>query len=316
VGREAWDDVPNSELENRRVFFAATVSMRSCGWQLGANKGLAKMTTNMAVGDYILGTGDDEIARLGLQHVVWLSRAHDAWQRAGFTVGQKLLDIGCGPGYASLDLAEIVGPCGVVLAVDRSRRFLEALDAAGRARGLLQLTVQEVDLEAGRLPQVEADGAWCRWILAFLKQPRHLLSQIAGALRPGGALAVHEYFDYRTWRMMPRSGEVEEFVCQVMETWRLDGGEPDVGLQLPELLASLGFEVRSVQAIVDIVSSSSLIWQWPKSFVQNGLRRLVDIRRIPVERARRIAEAFAECEANPNTRMVTPGVVEIIAVKR
>src|SRR5258706_9610034 len=86
--------------------------------------------------DYVLGTHDQEVERLALQHRVWRPRALDAWRRAGFTVDQTLLDIGCGPGNASLDLAEIVGPGGRVIAIDRSRRFLAALEAGRQRRGL------------------------------------------------------------------------------------------------------------------------------------------------------------------------------------
>ena len=50
--------------------------------------------------DYILGTHDEEILRLGLQHRVWRPKVLDAWKRAGFTVGQTILDFGCVPGYA------------------------------------------------------------------------------------------------------------------------------------------------------------------------------------------------------------------------
>jgi len=117
--------------------------------------------------DYVLGTRDDEIARLGLQHRVWRPRALDAWRRAGFSVGQTLLDVGCGPGFAALDLAEIVGPSGKVLAIDRSRRFLDATVAGCRQRGLHNVAPIELDLDEGTLPAIEADGAWCRWALAF-----------------------------------------------------------------------------------------------------------------------------------------------------
>ncbi len=82
--------------------------------------------------DYVLGTHDDELIRLGLQHRVWRPRALDVWRRAGFTVGQTLLDVGCGPGYATADLAGIVGDRGQVVAVDRSERFLEVLRAIAR----------------------------------------------------------------------------------------------------------------------------------------------------------------------------------------
>ena len=127
-------------------------------------------------GDYVLGTGDEEVERLGLQHIVWRSRAQDAWQRAGFTVGQTLLDVGCGPGHASADLAQLVGPQGRVLGVDRSRRFLDALRGMARARGLNHLSARAVELDEAALPPIMADGAWCRWVLSFVKRPRDLLA--------------------------------------------------------------------------------------------------------------------------------------------
>jgi SAM-dependent methyltransferase len=266
--------------------------------------------------DYVLGTHDEEIARLGLQHRVWRPRALDAWRRAGFTVGQTLLDVGCGPGHATLDLAEMVGPTGWVVAVDRSRRFLEALDAACRRHGLENVETVEVDLDEAPLPAAGVHGAWCRWVLAFVKRPRDLLSRIHGALRPGGTLVIHEYFDYSTWRLAPRCPEMEEFVRAVMESWRASGGEPDVGLDLPRCLEELHFEARSVRPILEVIGPSDFFWQWPKTFLQVGLDRLVGLGQIGADRARAIANAFAGREREPGTFMITPAVLEIIAVRR
>ena len=69
--------------------------------------------------DYVLGTHDEELARLGLQHHVWRPVVLDCWQRAGLTVAKRVLDVGAGPGYATVDLAEIVRPTGEVVAVRR-----------------------------------------------------------------------------------------------------------------------------------------------------------------------------------------------------
>jgi hypothetical protein len=52
---------------------------------------------------------------LGLQHRVWRPHMLDAWMRAGMTTGSRVVDIGSGPGYASLDAAEVVGPDGEVV---------------------------------------------------------------------------------------------------------------------------------------------------------------------------------------------------------
>ena len=84
--------------------------------------------------------------------------------------GQTVLDVGCGPGYASLDLAELVGPSGRVVAVDKSERFLHALDAASRERGLDNITTHLADLDAGEFPDVIADRAWARWVLRLRQE--------------------------------------------------------------------------------------------------------------------------------------------------
>jgi hypothetical protein len=47
--------------------------------------------------DYVLGTHNEELARLGLQHRVWRPVVLDCWQRAGITVGKRVLDVGRGP---------------------------------------------------------------------------------------------------------------------------------------------------------------------------------------------------------------------------
>lgn len=266
--------------------------------------------------DYVLGTQDDEIARLGLQHRAWRPRAADAWRRAGFTVGQTLLDVGCGPGFVTLDLAEIVGPTGRVIAVDRSRRFLDALEATRARRGIDNVSVFEQDLDEGPLPANAVDGAWARWVFAFVQRPRDLLERVAKALRPGATLVVHEYFHYETWRTAPRCPELEEFVQHVIAGWRASGGEPDIALNLPRWLAELGFEVRELRPLVEAIAPSSYLWQWPKSFVETALRRLVDLKRITADRATAIARAIAACETTPNTWMITPSVLEIVAVRR
>lgn len=265
--------------------------------------------------DYVLGTHDAELARLGLQHRVWRSRAMDAWRRAGFTVGQTVLDVGCGPGYASLDLAEIVGATGRVVAVDRSQRFLDALAAQRQHRGLSHIETVLLDLNDADLPAIQADSAWARWVFAFVKNPRELLEHVARAVRPGGVFVIHEYFAYATWRMAPRCPELEELVQVVMKSWRADGGEPDIALDLVRWLPECGFDVRYAQPIVDCIRPSDFTWHWLKSFIQVGPRRLADIGHLTPRRAEELITAFEAAEQTPHTRMFTPAVLEIVAVR-
>jgi ubiquinone/menaquinone biosynthesis C-methylase UbiE len=266
--------------------------------------------------DYVLGTHDDEIARLGLQHTVWRPRALGAWQRAGFNVGQTIIDVGSGPGYATLDLAELVGATGRVIAVDRSRRFLDTLETRRRARGIDNVTVVESDLDDATFSASVANGAWCRWVLAFVQRPRDLLARVAGALQPGGAFVSHEYFEYASWRAVPRSPLFEEFVSATIANWRASGGEPDIGLEVPRWLEELGFEIESTRTLIDVISPRDYMWQWPKSFMEIGLKRLVTLGAIEVGKARMIEEELERVGNSPDMRMITPGVLEVIARKR
>ena len=266
--------------------------------------------------DYVLGTHDEEIARLGLQHRAWQPCVLAAWRSAGIGVGQTVLDVGCGPGYASIDLAELVGPSGSVLAIDKSEKFLNALNVERSRRGLNNITAYQADLDTGYFPPVEATVAWCRWVFAFLQHPREVLTQVAKSLGAFGLIVLHEYFDYATWRTAPRCPELEEFVRVVMASWRAAGGEPDIALSLPRWLEELGFDLRSVRPIIDVVEPGHLKWEWMRSFIEVGRQRLVDLGYLSAVQAESIWQAFTAMEPMPGTRMVSPAVLEIVAVRR
>lgn len=270
----------------------------------------------MAATDYVLGTHDEEIARLGLQYRAWRSRAFAAWRRGEFCHGQTVLDVGCGPGFAALDLAEVVGPDGHVVAIDKSGRFLAYLDVTCRELGISNIATCRADFDASEFPNVTADRAWCRWVLSFVKEPRAVLARVAGSLPPNGVIVLHEYFNYARWRTMPPSPEVDEFVSAVMASWRGSGGEPNVALMVPRWLEELGFEVLSVCTIVDVVQPGHLNWAWLRSFIEVGRRRLVELECLTPERAESIWRGFSQLEATPGTRMMTPGVLQIVATRK
>jgi protein-L-isoaspartate O-methyltransferase len=130
------------------------------------------MIKGSAIGtDYVLGTHDDEIARLGTQHQVWRAHMLDAWTRAGITRGSSLVDFGAGPGYATCDAAEIVGREGRVTAVERSPAFLEFARRQIERRGISWVSFVAADLISDDLPLSGFDLAWCRWVASFVSSP-------------------------------------------------------------------------------------------------------------------------------------------------
>jgi SAM-dependent methyltransferase len=240
-----------------------------------------------------------------------------------------VIDVGCGPGFAALDLAQRVGPTGRVVAVDRSPRFLEALGRAAQAQAQAQaraggiagptagrIETVTADLDVDELPGVGADAAWARWVFAFVLRPRDLLARVARAVRPGGAFVAHEYFDYATWRATPRVPELEDFVAHVMASWRKRGGEPDIALDLVAWLPELGFEIASLRPIVEVVTPASPQWTWVQKFAEVGLERLIDLGEVSPERGAQLAETWRTLAARPGVHMVTPAVLEIVAIRK
>jgi len=267
----------------------------------------------MSEDDYVLGTRDDEIDRLGVQHRVWRPRMLAAFQRAGIGTGNTVIDVGAGPGFASVDLAEIVGPSGRVYAVERSRHFLDWLAGQARDRDLGWLQPLKKDVVEQPLGLSGADMSWCRWLLCFVEDPGAVVRHIGTALRPGGTAVFHEYCDYASWRMMPPSPLHERFRTQVMASWRDSGGEPDIALWLPALLEGEGFEILSTDVHVDIISASDFAWSWPREFVRTGAGRLNELGYLDDDEARQIATMLDDVPTS--ARMITPAVAEIIARK-
>jgi SAM-dependent methyltransferase len=265
--------------------------------------------------DYVLGTHDEEIARLGLQHRVWRPVVSDCWQRAGITVGKRVLDVGAGPGYATVDLAEIVGPTGQVVALERSSKFVSAMKERTRTLGLTNVKIYELDLMIDDLPPGSFDFSWCRWVLSFVAEPGVVVGKIAGAIKQGGFAIFHEYGHYETWRYLPRLSSHEKFRAHVVATWRESGGEPDSAPALPALLADNGLVIRSARPHLFSIRPNDYMWQWPASFIDIYLPRLQEMGRIDQSFADQLQTDLAAAENNPNALMITPLVLEIVAEK-
>jgi SAM-dependent methyltransferase len=265
--------------------------------------------------DYVLGTHQAEITRLGLQHQVWRPYVLDAWSRAGMTRGSKVIDLGAGPGHATADAADIVGPGGTVIALERSPHFLDFARQATKRRETPWVQVVECDLMDNAIECTDADIAWCRWVASFVSQPEMLIKKVYGALRVGGKVVMHEYQQYSTWRTIPASPQIDGFVGEVMASWRASGGEPDIVATLLPLMTSIGFKIREVRPLVFAVHPSHFTWQWPAAFVSTNAARLVELGRVSREWADAVERDFISLAANPDALLVTPMVMEIIAEK-
>ncbi|MDE2305186.1 MAG: class I SAM-dependent methyltransferase [Gammaproteobacteria bacterium] len=104
-------------------------------------------------------------------------------------VGEWILDVGCGCGQTSLELAERVGERGRVVAVDISRPMLEVARARPSDARSAPLEFREVDAQTGALGMECFDAAFSRFGVMFFTDPRAAFANIRRALKPNGRIA-------------------------------------------------------------------------------------------------------------------------------
>jgi hypothetical protein len=96
-----------------------------------------------------------------------------------------------------------------------------------------------------------------------------------------------------------------------MQSWRDSGGEPDIALRLPDMLAAAGMEVIEARPLIMIVGRGDFAWSWPAAFMATNAARLCELGYVDAEEAARLATALDRMD--DRTLMITPLVAEIIA---
>lgn len=265
--------------------------------------------------DYIIGTNDQEIERLGLQHAIWREDALSAFRRARIKPGMTVLDIGSGPGYASFDLARLVGPRGRVIAVDQSPLFLDALRQGARFRNLRNIEVVEADLAELDWDRFSCDAVWSRWCLSFVPEPGQIMRGIDRALKPGGVFLAQEYADYDSLQMIPDSPAFKKFVQAVEISWRHFNGDPNLGRRFPGFFRELGWKLDEARPIVHAARPGEAFWDWPISWFEQAPARMVELGFLTADEARDFDAFVEKRKADPASMMITPMVLEAIAYK-
>ncbi|MDX2171036.1 MAG: methyltransferase domain-containing protein [Deltaproteobacteria bacterium] len=196
---------------------------------------------------YVIRGGEAGRERLRMLARIMAPTTRALLARAGVGAGMTCLDVGCGGGDVSVELARLVGPRGRVIGIDMDAT---KIDLARREAAALGLANVEFRVATIAQPGVTGgiDVAYARFVLTHLPDPQAVLAQLRGVLRPGGRMVVED-IDFTGHFAHPDAPAFRRYVYLYTQVVQRRGADPNIGLRLPGLLLAAGYGGVGVQVV-------------------------------------------------------------------
>jgi ubiquinone/menaquinone biosynthesis C-methylase UbiE len=223
--------------------------------------------------DYVLGHTARELDRLDLQGVLYRDVTRRALVDAGVGAGWRVLDLGCGSGDVTRVAADLVGPDGSVVGVDRDEDAIRAAEARTEASHVRFLAAEA----GGSVPGAPFDALVGRFVLMHQPDPSAVLGDAARAVRSGGVVVMVESSmdilrdGVHSRPTSPLYDRVVRWKCQVVEG---AGADLHAGMRLREVFegAGLAAPATRLEARVD-GDPRSPVWTYMAESVRSMLPR-------------------------------------------
>ncbi|CQD20956.1 methyltransferase-UbiE family protein [Mycobacterium lentiflavum] len=207
--------------------------------------------------------------------------------------GLRLLDVGCGPGTITADLADIVAP-GSVTAVDQFADVLDVARSEARQRNLSNVTFAAADVERLDIADGTFDVVHAHQVLQHVADPVRALREMRRVCAPGGIVAARDA-DYAGFIWYPRLAALDFWRDVYQQAARANGGEPDAGRRLLSWALEAGFDdVTPTGSLWCYATTETREWwggMWADRILHSGIAS--DILRLGLATAGQLEEISA-----------------------
>lgn len=217
--------------------------------------------------------------------------------------GATLLDIGCGPGTITVDLAELVAPAHAV-GIDSSADVVATAEASARARGVENVTFTVGNAYALPFDDGAFDVVHAHQVLQHLGDPVAGLRQMRRVTRPGGLIAARDV-DYQTMTWYPAEPMLEEWARLYQAVARSNNTEPNAGRALLAWAHAAGLgEVEASASTWCFATPAERAWwggMWAERVTRSAFaQQALDRGLATPDQLERIAAAWRTWAASPD----------------
>jgi ubiquinone/menaquinone biosynthesis C-methylase UbiE len=225
------------------------------------------------------------------------------------TSGTSVLDIGCGPGSVTADLAERVAP-GSVLAVDLFDGVVDMARAEVRRRNLSNVSFATADVHNLGLPDDAFDVVHAHQVLQHVADPVRALREMGRVCRPGGVVAARDV-DYAGFIWFPQLPALDLWRDLYRQAARANRGEPDAGRRLLSWARAAGFDdVTATASVWCYATAATREWwgrMWADRILHSGVgRELLALGLATTAQLEEIAVAWRTWAAAPDGWLSIP----------
>jgi len=187
---------------------------------------------------YVLGHSEREVSRLRDQARLLEPITRSFLEAAGLAPGMSVLDVGSGAGDVAFLAAQLVGPTGRIVGIDKVAAAVAAAAATAAARGLAQVSFRQGDAAAMSFEQ-PFDAVIGRYVLLFQADAGAMLRALTRHLRPGGRVVFHEP-DWVSARSVPPAPTYDHCCRWIREVFRLSGTDGNMADKLYPIFVRAG----------------------------------------------------------------------------
>ncbi|GES28956.1 class I SAM-dependent methyltransferase [Streptomyces angustmyceticus] len=182
-----------------------------------------------------------------LRSHTWRTVANSAaYLRDALRPDMRILDVGCGPGTITADLAALV-PDGQVTGLEHAPDVLRQARATAADRGLTNFRFAVGDVHALDFPDDTFCVVHAHQVLQHVGDPVQALREMRRVTRPGGLVAVRDS-DYSAMTWYPEVDGMADWLRLYLRVARANGGEPDAGRRLHAWARQAGFAPDAITA--------------------------------------------------------------------
>jgi SAM-dependent methyltransferase len=221
-----------------------------------------------------------------------------AYLLAHLRPGLSLLDVGCGPGTITADLAELVAP-GQVTAIEPVAEALAAARDCTADRKLANVRFEIADVHALGYADDSFDVVHAHQVLQHVQDPVGALREMRRVSR--GIVAARDS-DYQAMTWYPESPVLDEWLSLYRRVAKHNGGEPDAGRRLHSWARAAGFtDVTATASVWCYATPAEREWwggMWADRILQSAIaEQAVSYGYAKSDDLRRISDAWRDWSA-------------------